>query len=104
MVGELTVVTGNGFTVIVATAVEEHPSEVPVTVQEVVAAGLAVPVLTPVEVTPALQVEVVAPAAVSVAVCPAQMVGELTVVTGNGLAVTVATAVVEQPSEVPVTV
>ena len=40
----------------------------------------------------------------SVAVCPSQMVGELTVTTGNGLTVMVDTAVAEHPAVVPVTV
>ena len=54
--------------------------------------------------TPAVQVYVVAPFGVKVAVCPSQMVGELTVITGNGFTVTVNTAVAVQPSVVPVTV
>ena len=57
-----------------------------------------------VPLTPAVQVYVVAPFGIRVAVCPSQMVGEFTVTTGNGLTVTVATAVDVQPSVVPVTV
>ena len=45
-----------------------------------------------------------APAAVNVAVLPEQMVGEFTVTFGNGVTVTVATAVLLQPLIVPVTV
>ena len=47
---------------------------------------------------------VVAPAPVNVAVAPAQMVGEFTIVTGIGLTVTVATAVPVHPPDVAVTV
>ena len=57
-----------------------------------------------VPLTPAVQLYVVAPFGIRVAVCPSQMVGEFTVTTGNGLTVTVATAVDVQPSVVPVTV
>ena len=66
--------------------------------------GDAVAVLTPVDVAPALQVYVVAPVAVKVAVSPTQIVGELTVTTGRRFTVTVATAVPIQPSVIPVTV
>ena len=54
MVTEFTVVTGNGVTVTVATAVAVQPAKVPVTVYEVVVAGEALAVLTPVETAPAL--------------------------------------------------
>jgi hypothetical protein len=47
---------------------------------------------------------VVAPAAVKAAVPPGQIVGELTVVIGNGLTVTVLTAEEVHPEVVPVTV
>ena len=48
MVGELTVTTGSALTVTVATAVDEHPKDVPVTVYEVVTSGATSPVaLTP---------------------------------------------------------
>ena len=67
-------------------------------------AGVAVAVFTPVEVAPADHVYDVAPPAVRFAVAPAQMVGELTVVTGMAFTVTVATAVAVQPADVPVTV
>ena len=100
MVGELTVTTGNGFTVTVATAVDVQPSVVPVTVYDVVVSGDAVFV----PLTPAVQLYVVAPFGIKVAVCPSQMVGEFTVTTGNGLTVTVAIAVAVQPNVVPVTV
>jgi hypothetical protein len=42
IVGELTAIVGNGFTVTVATAVAEHPVVVPVTVYEVVLVGVTV--------------------------------------------------------------
>ena len=100
MVGEFTVTTGNGLTVTVATAVDVQPSVVPVTVYDVVVSGDTVFV----PLTPAVQLYVVAPFGIRVAVCPSQMVGELTVTTGNGFTVTVATAVDVQPSVVPVTV
>jgi len=101
IVGELTVVTGRGLTVTVAIAVDVHPKEVPVTVYDVVVAGVT---LIGFVTAPVDQAYVVAPAAVNVAVVPAQIVGELTVVTGSGLRVTVATAEEEHPKEVPVTV
>jgi hypothetical protein len=69
-----------------------------------VVAGTAVAVPTPVEDAPPLQVYVLAPPAVRLAVAPVQMVGELTVVTGSGFTVTVATAVPVQEASVPVTV
>ena len=59
---------------------------------------------TPVDVAPALQVYVVAPAAIKLAVNVGQTLGELTVVIGNGLTVTVLIAVEVQPPVVPVTV
>ena len=68
-------------------------------------AGEAVAVLMPVDVAPALQAYVVPPFAVKVAACPAQIVGEFTVIAKVELTVTVATAVAVQPAaEVPVTV
>lgn len=66
--------------------------------------GVAVAVLPPPDVAPALHVYVVAPPAVNVAVAPAQIVGEVTVTVGNGFTVTNATAVLLQPADVPVTV
>jgi hypothetical protein len=66
--------------------------------------GEASAVAIPVEVAPADQVYEVAPLAVKVAVIPSQIVGELTVVTGNGFTVTVETAVPVQPAVVAVTV
>ena len=96
--------TSEELTVTVATAVEEQPKDVPVTVYVVVVAGAASAVLTPVEVAPADQAYVVAPDAIKLAVNVGQIVGELTVVTGRGLTVTVATAVDVHPKEFPVTV
>ena len=58
----------------------------------------------PVEVAPALHVYEVPPPAVKLAVCPGQIVGELTVIVGKGVTVTVAIAVLEQEPTVPVTV
>lgn len=82
--GELTVIAKRGLTVTVAIAEDVQPAaEVPVTVYEVVVAGAAVAVVTPVTVTPALHEYVAAPEAVSVAVPPGQMVAEATVVIGN---------------------
>ena len=55
--------------------------------------------------SPPVHVYVVAPVAVKVAVWPEQIVGEFTVTVGRPVTVTVATAVLLQPSvEVPVTV
>ena len=51
-------------------------------------------------VAPVDHAYVVAPAAVNVAVCPAQIVGEFTVVKGNGLTVTVPVPVLEHPAKV----
>jgi hypothetical protein len=47
---------------------------------------------------------VVPPVAVNVAACPEHIDGELTVIVGVGFTVTVDTAVLEHPFEVPVTV
>jgi hypothetical protein len=101
MVGEFTLTTGNGLTVTVATAVAEQPVEVPVTVYEVVEVGVTE--IGFVEAPVDHEYES-APLAVNSALSPEQMVGELTVIIGSGLTVTVATAVAEQPVEVPVTV
>jgi hypothetical protein len=70
----------------------------------VVVEGAASAVAVPVVVTPADHVYEVAPAAAKLAVIPLQIVGELTVVTGIGLTVTVAIAVPVQPLVVAVTV
>jgi len=95
--------TSEELTVTVATAVEEQPKDVPVTVYVVVVAGVASAVLTPVEVAPADHAYVVAPDAIRLAVNVGQIAGELTVVAGRGLTVIVATAVDVHPKEVPVT-
>jgi hypothetical protein len=86
MVGEFSVITGKGFTVNVAVAVDEHPFVVPVTMYEVVIAGETVMAFV---FPPEFQLYVVPPLAVSVALCPAQIVGEFTVTTGFGLTVIV---------------
>jgi hypothetical protein len=70
----------------------------------VVEAGEASAVFTPVEVAPALHVYAAAPPAVSCAVDPGQIAGELTVTKGIELTVTVEMAVAEHPLVVPVTV
>jgi hypothetical protein len=95
---------GNGLTVTVETAVPVHPAVVPVTVYEVVVAGEAFAVFTPDDKAPALQTYVAAPLAVKFAVVPSHIVGEFTVIAGNGFTVTVAIAVFVQPEVVPVTV
>ena len=59
---------------------------------------------TPVDEAPAVQVYVVPPLAVRLAVCPLQMVGEFTVTTMAADTFTVATAVPVHPPIVPVTV
>jgi hypothetical protein len=100
VVGEFTVIVIVAPTVTVATAVLEHPDDVPVTVYEVVLPGEASAVFTPVEVAPALHVYVVAPPATKLAVAPGQILGELTVVTGTGLTVTVPVPVFEHPAKV----
>jgi hypothetical protein len=99
-----TVIVGKGFTVIVATAVPVHPFVFPVTVYDVVAVGDPVTDVPVVELNPAVQEYVVPPLAVSVAVCPLQIVGELTFTVMLPPMVIVATAVLEQPLVVPVTV
>ena len=104
IVGEVTVTVGKGVTVTVASAVPVQPPVVPVTVYVVVVAGVASAVFTPVEEAPAVQVYVVPPLAVKLAVCQLQIVGEFTVTTIAADTVTVATAVPVQPPMVPVTV
>ena len=104
IVGELTVSAKILETVTVDTAVPIQPNVEPVTVYVVFVAGVAVAVLTPVEVAPADQVYEAAPVAVSVAVAVGQTVGEFTNTIGNEFAVTVDTAVAIQPNVEPVTV
>lgn len=101
MVSEFTVITGSGFTVTVEIAVPEQPAVVPVTVYEVVAEGVSVIGFV---VAPVDQEYVVPPPALSVAVCPAQIVGELTVIEMLPPTVTVAVAVPVHAPLVPVTV
>jgi hypothetical protein len=97
IVGELTVGKTAGLIVTVATAVDVHVNEVPVTVYEVVAAGVTFIGLA---TAPVLHEYVVAPAPVNVAVAPGQIVGELTVVTGSGL--TVIVNIEDAPTQVPI--
>jgi hypothetical protein len=103
MPGEFTVTFGNGVTVTVATAVLVQLFKVPVTVYVVVVVNTGVVGFdTPVK--PPVQLYVVAPLAVKLAVVPLQMVGEFTVTVGRGFTVTVDTAVPVQPCVLPVTV
>lgn len=99
-------ITGFGFTVTVAVAVEEQPPVVPVTVYVVVVGGLAVTVAPVVaeRFVAGDHVYEVAPVAVNVAEAPAQIVSEFTATTGFAPTVTVAVAVPEQVPVVPVTV
>ena len=53
---------------------------------------------------PVFQLYVVPPFAVKVALCPAQIVGLFTDITGKGVTVTVEVVEAEQPLAVPVTV
>lgn len=99
--GEFTAKTGSGVTVIVEAVVVEQPFDVPVTVYVVVEAGLTV--IAEVD-DPLLQEYEVAPAAVNVEDCPAQILVDATVTTGNAVTETVATTLEAHPLEVPVTV
>lgn len=101
IVSEFTVIAKAPPTVIVATAVPEHPPLVPVTVYELVVAGDSV---IEFDVAPVDHKYVVPPAAFNVADCPVQIVSEFTVMAKGPLTVTVATAVPEHPPLVPVTV
>jgi hypothetical protein len=93
---------GKGVTVTVDIAVLLQDPNVPVTVYVVVPAGVT---LIGFKEDPVDQEYVVPPPAVRVAEVPAHIVGELTVIVGNGITVTVATAVAVQPfTLVPVTV
>jgi Holliday junction resolvasome RuvABC endonuclease subunit len=103
IVGELTATFGNAVTLTVATAVPVQLPVVPVTVYIVVVVNAGV-VGFDTAVKPPVHVYVVAPLATGVAVKPEQMVGELTPTLSAGFTVTVATAVLLQPSLVPVTV
>jgi hypothetical protein len=99
---ELTVITGELATIILAVAVlTQPPADVPVTVYEVLDVGLAVKLAV---VAPVFQVYVLAPVALNVAVEPAQIVVELTAVVGKELTVTLTILVLLQPEVVPVTV
>jgi hypothetical protein len=87
--------------VTVATADPVQPSEVPVTVYEVVLAGETVIELV---VSPVFHEYESAPSAVNVASSPEHIVGELTVTVNEELTVTVATAVAVIPLSIEVTV
>ena len=103
IVGEFTVIVAGGPIVTVATAVPVQPAaSVPVTVYDVVAAGVTVIGLV---VAPVLHEYIEPPLAVNVALPPGHIVGELTVIVAGGPIVTVAIAVPVQPAaSVPVTV
>lgn len=96
----LAVMTGAGFTETLTVAVPVQPAaEMPVTVYVVVAAGLT-------DADPLLQTYVEAPVALSVDVCPAQIVAgvALAETVGKGFKVTVTVAVPVHPApELPVT-
>ncbi len=108
MVALVSVTTGFGFTVTLATAVDEQPwAEVAVTlygkVPAVVSAAVVADALPgAVAVSPAEKVYVYVPAAATladkVAVVPAQIVALVSVTTGFGFTVTLAVAVDEHPS------
>lgn len=105
--GDNTAITGGGFMVTVTCAVAVHPFDVPVTVYVMVEVGDAVTDEPVVLLSPVagLQVYELAPEAVRVVDCPAQIAeGVGTVTTGTGLTVTVTCAVAVQPFNVPVTV
>ena len=77
-----------------------HPLAVPVTVKFVLDVGDTINGLV---VEPVFQRYVVAPLAVNVAVCPLQIVGELTITVGNGFTVTIPLFVTLHPANVYVT-
>ena len=92
---------GAGVTVTVETEDAEQPDAIPVTVHVVVDEGVTEMELT---VAPVFHKYAVAPVAVSVVVSPLQIDGELTLITGNAVTLTVPDAVDEHPLVVPVTV
>ena len=94
---------GDGFTVTVATAVLLQLPELPVTVYVVVVVKAGVDGFCIAD-KPPVHVYVFAPLALKLAVCPAHIVGELTVTFKLDETVTVATAVLLQLPVVPVTV
>ena len=100
---EFTVTFGNGVTVTVDTAVPVQPLVVPVTVYVVVVVNAGVVGLA-VDAKPFVHVQLVAPLALKLDVCPAHILGLFTVTLGFGFTITVDTAVPVQPLVVPVTV
>ena len=100
---EFTVTFGVALTVTIATAVALQLPVVPVTVYVVVVVNTGVVTLAVLPIF-GLQLYVVAPSAIKVAVVPEQILGEFTVTTGGAVTVTVATADFVQPPNVPVTV
>lgn len=98
---EFTVTVGFEVTLTVAIAVLEQPEVVPVTVYEEEFEGETAMVFA---VLPVFQEYVEAPVAVNVADWPEHIAAEFTLTGGLAVTLTVATAVFEQPAEVPVTV
>lgn len=106
IVVELTLTVGVAFTVTVDDVMELHPFAVPVIVYTVVPPGEAVTEAPVVPLSPVAgdQVYVLAPDAFRVAEPPLQMVGELAVIVGLGVTVTVAVVALVQVPFAPVTV
>lgn len=96
-------VAGVGLTVTVDTALPVQLPLEPVTVYVVVVVNAGV-VGFDTAAKPPVQLYVVAPLALKLAVKPLQMLGELTLTVGDVLTVTVDTAVAVHPLVVPVTV
>jgi hypothetical protein len=91
------------FTVTTAVVVfKQLFTAVPVIVYVVVVVGFAVTLAPVVALSPVLgdQLYVFAPLAVSVVLAPLQMLGEFTLMVGNGKTVTIAVAVFKQPLEI----
>ena len=91
ILGELTVIVGNGKIVTTAVAVFKQPfTPVPVIVYVVVVVGFAVTLAPVVALSPVLgdQLYVFAPLAVRVVLKPLQILGEFTVIVGGVATVT----------------